>query len=137
MLTKYTNGQQKTRLLLVSRRPRLRTCLPRERTVCKQSPVWRYVFTFATHNPGSLRSSDLPGIDDHGTGLIRLLNEWMKKNLPWKKKRLLPLIRPIHSACLSCDSSKTILQTDEVGVKFPISPTTRKFSVTVVAIAEQ
>jgi len=64
----------------------------------QQITVWRYVFTPATHSLGSLRSSDLPGIDDHGTGLIRPLDEWMKKNLPMEKE--IPTSNPANPQCL-------------------------------------
>ena len=71
--------------------------IPREDRV-QQITVWRYVFTPATHNLGSLRSSDLPGIDDHGTGLIRPLDEWMKRNLPLEKE--IPTSNPANPQCL-------------------------------------
>ena len=71
--------------------------IPREDRV-QQITVWRYVFTPATHNLGSLRSSDLPGIDDHGTGLIRPLDEWMKRNLPLEKE--IPTSNPGNPQCL-------------------------------------
>ena len=71
--------------------------IPREDRV-QQITVWRYVFTPATHNLGSLRSSDLPGIDDHGTGLIRSLDEWMKRNLPMEKE--IPTSNPANPQCL-------------------------------------
>ncbi len=71
--------------------------IPREDRV-QQITVWRYVFTPATRNLGSLRSSDLPGIDDHGTGLIRPLDEWMKKNLPMERE--IPTSNPANPQCL-------------------------------------
>ena len=71
--------------------------IPREDRV-QQITLWRYVFTPATHNLGSLRSSDLPRIDDHGTGLIRPLDEWMKKNLPMEKE--IPTSNPANPQCL-------------------------------------
>jgi hypothetical protein len=86
MLTNYANGQQKTPpLARLQAAPVTNLSIPREDRV-QEITVWRYVFTLATHNPGSLRSSNLPGIDDHGTGLVRPLDEWMKKNLPLEKE---------------------------------------------------
>jgi hypothetical protein len=67
MLTNYANGQQKTRLFARLQAATVTNLsIPREDRV-QEITVWRYVFTLATHNLGSLRSSDLPGIDDHGT----------------------------------------------------------------------
>jgi hypothetical protein len=71
--------------------------IPREDGV-QQITVWRYVFAPATHNIGSLRSGDLPGIDDHGTRLIRPLDEWMKRNLPIEKE--IPTSNPANPQCL-------------------------------------
>jgi hypothetical protein len=71
--------------------------IPREDRV-QQITVWRYVFPLSTHNLGSLRSGDLPGIDDHGTGLIKPLDEWMKKNLPVEKE--IPASNPANPQCL-------------------------------------
>lgn len=71
--------------------------IPREDRV-QQITAWRYVFTPATHNLGSLRSGDLPGIDDHGTRLIKPLDEWMKRNLPVEKE--IPTSNPANPQCL-------------------------------------
>jgi hypothetical protein len=71
--------------------------IPREDRV-QQINVWRYVFAAATHNLGSLRSGELPGVDDHGTGLIKPLDEWMKKNLPMEKE--IPTSNPANPQCL-------------------------------------
>jgi hypothetical protein len=69
--------------------------IPREDRV-QQITVWRYVFP--PYNLGSLRSGDLPDIDDHGTGLIKPLDEWMKRNLPMEKE--IPTSNPANPKCL-------------------------------------
>jgi hypothetical protein len=64
----------------------------------QQISVWRYVFPPAAHNSGSLGSTDLPGMDDHGTKLIKPLDEWMKRNLPVEKE--IPTSNPTNPQCL-------------------------------------
>lgn len=71
--------------------------VPRDNAV-QQITVWRYVFTSAIHNIGTLHAGDLPAIDDHGTGLIRPLDDWMKKNLPREKE--IPATDPANPQCL-------------------------------------
>ena len=71
--------------------------IPRDDSV-QQIAVWQYVFNRGAHNIGSLHASDLPAIDDHGTGIIRPLNDWMRKNLPWEKEVSSP--DPANPQCM-------------------------------------
>jgi hypothetical protein len=70
--------------------------IPRAEAV-QQIAVWRYVFP-AMYNLGSLGAKDLSGVDDHGTRLIRPLEDWMKINLPAEKE--IPTSNPANPQCL-------------------------------------
>jgi hypothetical protein len=63
----------------------------------QQITVWRYNY-IATLNLGGLGSHDLTGIDDHGTRLIKSLDDWINTNLPTKKE--IPTSNPANPQCL-------------------------------------
>jgi hypothetical protein len=71
--------------------------IPRGNAV-QQIAVWRYVFAPANHNLGSLGAGNLPGVDEHGTKLIRPLDEWMKINIPMEKE--ISTSDPANPQCL-------------------------------------